>query len=206
MTDVELLEEGFDRVAGYGAEAMDVFYDILFEIGLAHRFESNNTDMAAQKPKLLKVLILLRKSARDLPALLPALRTLGQLHKNLGILPHEYLAAGWALVEAFDRTAKNHGFEAWAERYGAAWTQVYVTVMDVMVHDDDTRVRYAAVMQKLPAFVDHHNQLVDDFRRYNEHALDCRVRQFFRLRCTCGLDTIRAQLGDTPTRVTDFAA
>src|SRR5262245_24233927 len=74
--DLDALETSFDAVAPRGDELMDVFYRRLFETAPAVR-PLFPPDMRKQKTMLLGALVLLRKSLRDLEAIVPKLRELG---------------------------------------------------------------------------------------------------------------------------------
>ena len=71
--DLEALETSFDLVAPRGDELMDDFYARLFAAAPAVKplFPS---DMKKQKTMLLGALVLLRKSLRNLDAIVPKLR------------------------------------------------------------------------------------------------------------------------------------
>ena len=70
--DLEALETSFDLVAPHGDELMDVFYARLFEAAPAVKPLFAGTDLKRQKTMLLGTLVLLRKSLRDLDAIVPS--------------------------------------------------------------------------------------------------------------------------------------
>src|SRR5207249_7401939 len=74
---LEALETSFDLVAPRGDELMDVFYARLFAAAPAVKPLFAGTDMTRQKSMLLAALVLLRKSFRDLDAVVPTLHKLG---------------------------------------------------------------------------------------------------------------------------------
>jgi len=84
--DLDALETSFDAVAPRGDELMDVFYTRLFEAAPAVR-PLFPQDMRKQKTMLLGALVLLRKSLRDLEAIVPKLRELGARHVAYGAQP-----------------------------------------------------------------------------------------------------------------------
>ena len=77
--DLEALETSFDLVAPRGDELMDDFYARLFAAAPAVKPLFPN-DMKKQKTMLLGALVLLRKSLRNLDAIVPKLRELGARH------------------------------------------------------------------------------------------------------------------------------
>jgi hemoglobin-like flavoprotein len=81
--DLDALETSFDLVAARGDELMDDFYARLFAAAPAVR-PLFPDDMRRQKTMLLGVLVLLRKSLRDLDAIVPKLRELGGRHVAYG--------------------------------------------------------------------------------------------------------------------------
>ena len=70
--NLEALETSFDLIAPRGDELMDVFYSRLFAAAPAVKPLFANTDLQRQKSMLLGVLVLLRKSLRDLGAIVPS--------------------------------------------------------------------------------------------------------------------------------------
>ena len=74
--DLESLETSFDLLAPRGDELMDEFYARLFAAAPAVR-PLFPADMKKQKSMLLAALVLLRKSLRNLDAIVPTLRNLG---------------------------------------------------------------------------------------------------------------------------------
>ena len=71
--DLEALETSFDLIAQRGDELMDVFYARLFMTAPVVKPLFAGTDMSRQKSMLLGALVLLRKSLRDLGAVVPKL-------------------------------------------------------------------------------------------------------------------------------------
>jgi hemoglobin-like flavoprotein len=88
--DLEALETSFDLVAPHGDELMDLFYSRLFEAAPAVIPLFAGTDLRRQKTMLIGTLVLLRKSLRDLDAIVPKLRELGARHVAYGAKPEHY--------------------------------------------------------------------------------------------------------------------
>src|SRR5438105_2299279 len=88
--NLQTLETSFDVVAPRGDELMDVFYARLFAAAPAVKPLFAGTDLKKQKTMLLGTLVLLRKSLRDLDAVVPKLRELGARHLAYGAAPEQY--------------------------------------------------------------------------------------------------------------------
>jgi hemoglobin-like flavoprotein len=126
--DLEALETSFDLLAPRGDELMDEFYTRLFETapGVRALFPE---DMTRQKAMLLGALLLLRKSLRNLDAIVPALRELGARHVKYGARPEYYPVVGSALIASMAKLAG----DAWTQEYEKAWNTAFALVADVML-------------------------------------------------------------------------
>ena len=88
-----------------------------------------NADLARQKAILLSTLVLLRKSLRDLDAIVPKLRALGARHVAYGAEPQHYVVVGQTLIDSLAQIAG----EAWRPEHGIAWAAALAVVADVMI-------------------------------------------------------------------------
>ena len=113
--DLDALETSFDLLAPRGDELMDEFYARLFAAAPAVR-PLFPDDMRRQKTMLLGALVLLRKSLRDLDAIVPKLRDLGARHVSYGARPEHYPLVGSVLIAAMAAVAG----ESWTQRYELA--------------------------------------------------------------------------------------
>src|SRR5881394_4037633 len=95
--DLQALETSFDLVAPRGDDLMDEFYTRLFAAAPAVR-PLFPADMTRQKTMLLSALVLLRRSLRDLGAIVPTLRNLGARHVAYGARPEHYPVVGASLI------------------------------------------------------------------------------------------------------------
>src|SRR5262245_51253990 len=113
--NLDALETRFALGAPRGDELMDEFYSRLFAAAPAVKplFPS---DMRRQKTMLLGALVLLRKSLRDLDAIVPKLRELGARHVAYGTRPEHYPVVGATLIAAMAAVAG----PAWKDEYAAA--------------------------------------------------------------------------------------
>ena len=123
------LETSFDLVATRGDELMDRFYAGLFAAAPAVRPLFAGTDMRRQKAMLLSALVLLRKSLRDLDAIVPTLRSLGARHVAYGARPEHYPVVGSVLIAAMAGVAG----EDWRPQYEQAWSAAFEVVASVMI-------------------------------------------------------------------------
>ena len=127
--NLEALETSFDLVAPRGDELMDEFYTRLFEAAPAVMPLFANTDLQRQKTMLLGTLVLLRKSLRDLGAIVPKLRELGARHVAYGARPEHYPVVGNALIAAMAAVAGS----AWRSEYERAWGEAFAVVAGAML-------------------------------------------------------------------------
>ena len=127
--DLEALETSFDLVAPRGDELMDVFYARLFVAAPAVRPLFAGTDLRRQKAMLLSALVLVRKSLRDLPAIVPTLHKLGARHVAYGARPEHYPVVAEVLLASMAELAG----EAWMPQVEAAWAGALGLVATAML-------------------------------------------------------------------------
>ncbi len=127
--DLTALEESFDLIAARGDELMDRFYAGLFAAAPAVRPLFAGTDMRRQKAMLLSALVLLRKSLRDLDAIIPTLGALGARHRAYGALPEHYPVVGSVLIASMADVAG----DAWTPEYERAWAAAFDVVASAMI-------------------------------------------------------------------------
>ena len=127
--NLEALETSFDLIAPRGDELMDEFYARLFEAAPAVKPLFAHTDLQRQKAMLLGTLGLLRKSLRNLDAIVPKLRELGARHVGYGAQPEHYPVVGEALIAAMAAVAGS----AWRSEYELAWGEAFGVVAGAMI-------------------------------------------------------------------------
>ena len=127
--DLESLETSFDLVAPRADELMDTFYARLFAAAPAVKPLFAGTDLRRQKAMLLGTLVLLRKSLRDLDAIVPKLRELGARHVAYGAEPGHYAVVGQVLTGSMAEIAG----DAWRPQYGEAWAAAFDVVAGAML-------------------------------------------------------------------------
>jgi methyl-accepting chemotaxis protein len=126
--DMEALETSFDLVAPRGDELMETFYARLFAAAPAVRSLFPD-DLRPQQAKLLAALVLVRKSLRDLDAILPKLHALGARHADYGAEPAHYGVVAEALIAAMADVAG----DAWLPRYEQAWSEALGFIAAIMI-------------------------------------------------------------------------
>src|SRR5437773_3970928 len=127
--DIDSLETSFDLIAPRGDELMDVFFARLFAAAPSVRPLFAGTDLRRQKTMLLGALVLLRKSLRDLSAIVPKLHELGARHVAYGAQPEHYPVVGAVLIASLADVAG----DAWSPRFESAWTTAYGIVAAAML-------------------------------------------------------------------------
>jgi hemoglobin-like flavoprotein len=127
--DLDALETSFDLVAPRGDELVDRFYDRLFATAPAVKPLFAGTDLRRQKGMLLAALVLLRRSLRDLDAIVPTLHKLGARHVAYGAVPEHYPVVGEVLITSMAEVAG----DAWRPEYERAWVAAYGVVAGAML-------------------------------------------------------------------------
>jgi hemoglobin-like flavoprotein len=108
---------------------MDVFYARLFATAPAVKPLFGDTDLARQKAMLLSTLVLLRKSLRNLDAIVPTLRALGARHHGYGAQPEHYAVVGQVLIASLAEIAG----EVWRPEHELAWSAAFEVITDAML-------------------------------------------------------------------------
>ena len=127
--DLDALETSFDLVAPRGDDLMPTFYARLFDTAPAVRPLFAGTDLRRQKAMLLRALVLLRSSLRDLGAIVPTLRELGARHAGYGAEPAHYPVVGAVLIASMAQIAGPD----WRPEYESAWAEAYSLVAAAML-------------------------------------------------------------------------
>jgi methyl-accepting chemotaxis protein len=127
--DLQALETSFDLVAPRGDDLVDTFYARLFAAEPDVQPLFDGTDMDEQKTKLLATLVLLRKSLRDLGAVVPKLRELGRRHRDYGAYPEHYALVKAVLIDSMAEVAG----PTWRPEYTSAWSDALDVVAETML-------------------------------------------------------------------------
>ena len=127
--DVNVLEASFDLIAPRGDVWMESFYARLFATAPSVRPLFAETDLRHQKAMLLGALVLLRRSLRDLDAIVPKLRALGARHVAYGATRAHYVIVGEVLIASMAEVAG----EGWRPEYGREWAAAFAVVAGAML-------------------------------------------------------------------------
>jgi nitric oxide dioxygenase len=127
--ELDALETSFDLVAPRGEALMDSFYARLFATAPAVEPLFAGTDLARQKSMLLRALVTLRASLRNLDAIVPALRGLGARQVAYGARPEHYPVVGEVLIASMAEVAGGR----WRPEYARAWAAAFEVVAGVML-------------------------------------------------------------------------
>jgi methyl-accepting chemotaxis protein len=138
--NLRALETSFDLVAPRGDELMDAFYGRLFAAAPPVKPLFARTDMKQQKAMLLAALVLLRKSLRNLDAIVPKIRELGARHVAYGARPEHYPVVGEVLLASMAEIAG----DAWLPEYERAWSEAFAVVAAVMIEGAESASLEAA--------------------------------------------------------------
>jgi hemoglobin-like flavoprotein len=120
--DIDALETSFDLIAPRGDELMDVFFARLFAAAPAVKPLFAIADLPRQKAMLLSTLVLLRKSLRDLGAIVPKLHALGARHVAYGAAPEHDPVVGEVLIASMAEVAGGARRQAYEQARGKAFT------------------------------------------------------------------------------------
>ena len=110
--DIDALESSFDLLAPRGEELVDTFYERLFARAPEVR-PLFGTDLRRQRTMLLRALVLVRSSLRDLDSILPTLRSLGARHVGYGARPEHYPVVAEVLIESMAALAGRSWRRPW---------------------------------------------------------------------------------------------
>lgn len=127
--NVERLEQSFEQIKGNAAAFAASFYENLFTDYPEAKPLFANTDMAAQKQKLLDALVLVISNLRQPNVLTEALRGLGARHTKYGTQPEHYPLVGHALLKTFEQYLGPD----WTAETQQAWIDAYTAITSLML-------------------------------------------------------------------------
>lgn len=124
---IELVQTSFKKVVPIAGTAADLFYSRLFEIAPETR-SLFPADLKDQKVKLMAMLGTAVTNLHKLETILPAVKALGERHKDYGVTAAHYAPVGAALLWTLE---KGLGPDFTPE-VKAAWTETYTALAGVM--------------------------------------------------------------------------
>ena len=123
-----LITTSWNSVASIADNAIEQFYNRLFEIDPSARALFRATDMPEQRRKVIEALSLALQSLDDLAALTPTLEDLGRRHQRYGVAAAHYDSVGQALLWTLEQGLG----AAWTPAVAAAWTELFGELASVM--------------------------------------------------------------------------
>lgn len=124
----EIVRRTWSSVAAIADTAADLFYDRLFELDPQLKPLFRDTDLAAQKQKLVEALATTIASLDAIGELAPVLAELGRRHASYGVVDAHYDTVGAALLWTLE---KGLG-DAWGPEAAEAWGAAYTVVAQTM--------------------------------------------------------------------------
>lgn len=129
-----IVQDTWQQVLPIAEVAADLFYDRLFELDPGIKSLFANTDLGAQKAKLLAILATTIAGLSTSTSLLHDLEELGRRHANYGVLPNQYARAGEALLWTLEKGLGDR----WSDETKAAWTTAYALIAGQMLKGANT--------------------------------------------------------------------
>ena len=123
-----LVRETWHQVTPIADTAATLFYDRLFAIDPDLHDLFRETDMAAQRDKLVATLAHVVQNLDYLEILVPTIEDLGRRHVGYGVNDAHYDAVGAALLWTLARGLGG----SWTPDAEAAWTAAYGTISGIM--------------------------------------------------------------------------
>lgn len=133
-SQIDLVQESFRKVVPIADTAAELFYGRLFTIApeVKPLFKG---DMRQQGKKLMGTLAVVVGGLRDLPAILPAARSLAGRHVDYGVKAEHYAPVGAALLWTLEQ-----GLGAdFTPEVKAAWSEAYGLLSGVMIEAAETQ-------------------------------------------------------------------
>lgn len=127
-TQRNLVQSTWKQVVPIADTAAALFYKRLFEIDPSVLPLFDQTDMTAQRKKLLQILGTAVASLDRLDALVPVVEDLGRRHAGYGVKDEHYDSVGAALMWTLEQGLGT----AWTPEAKAAWTDTYVLLSSAM--------------------------------------------------------------------------
>ena len=123
-----MVQESFAKVEPIAEEAAKLFYGRLFELdpNLEKLFTG---DMTEQGRKLMTMLKTAVASLTKLDQLVPAVKVLGQRHREYGVEPAHYVTVAEALLWTLQQGLG----EAYTDDVEKAWAAVYSLLAETMI-------------------------------------------------------------------------
>lgn len=124
---ITLVQTSWQKVVPIKDKAAELFYGKLFELdpSLKPLFKG---DITEQGRKLMAILNTAVNSLNDLPAIVPAVQSMGRRHAGYGVQDAHYDTVAAALLWTLGAGLG----DAFTDDVKTAWTETYVTLAGVM--------------------------------------------------------------------------
>lgn len=123
-----LITSSWRAVEPIADQAATSFYERLFGLDPGLRALFRDSDMVAQRRKLITALRSVVAGLDDLDRVIPVLQSLGRRHAGYGVRDAHYDTVGRALLETLGQGLGSD----WTPELEAAWTEAYALVSGVM--------------------------------------------------------------------------
>jgi hemoglobin-like flavoprotein len=127
LSQADLVQSSFARVAPIAEQAAELFYGRLFELDPSLR-PMFRGDMKEQGKKLMDALRLVVANVKNLDRIVPGVRALGARHLAYGVRDEHYETVGAALLWTLERGLG----ELFTPQVKHAWATAYDTLATVM--------------------------------------------------------------------------
>ncbi|MDY7579958.1 mechanosensitive ion channel [Herbaspirillum sp. RTI4] len=127
-SEIMIVDASWKLLTPVATEFAQIFYQNLFE-AYPHLRELFRTDAAEQQKKLIAMLGVIVRGAKDIEALLPIVQELGVRHVAYGVKDEHYAMVGASLIKAFDDVLGDQ----FTEEIKAVWLKVYGLLSNAML-------------------------------------------------------------------------
>lgn len=126
---IQLVQQTWQQIVPIADVAADLFYTRLFDASPAIKGLFANTDMSAQKGKLLKTLASVVANLHAPTGLMIDVEELGQRHCAYGVKAEHYDLVGQALLWTLEQGLG----DAWSSDVREAWSEAYQMIATGML-------------------------------------------------------------------------
>ena len=118
----------WQKVIPIADTASELFYHRMFQLDPALRELFVETDMAAQRVKMLQTLGAAIRGLDDFDTLLPVIEEMGRRHAEYGVEDRHYETVGDALIWTLEQGLGS----AWSPEVAEAWRAFYAMLSEAM--------------------------------------------------------------------------
>ena len=126
--EINLVRQGYDRIAPLAEQVGLEFYERLFALDPSLR-ALFRIDMPTQVGHLMGALTMVVRSLDNLAPILAQIQALGRRHATYGVQPRHFAMGGVALLDTLEARLG----DAFTPEARAAWTRAYETLAGAMI-------------------------------------------------------------------------